>query len=190
MADDVMKKQVGGDHYVDSEVQPIEVIMSKNLNFQIGSVVKYIARRNRKNNSTEDLKKAVHYLEFELHRISNPTEYPNLPDIIDAWELDSDLTKVVELLTQDVEDYAVALRECIELLNSELKYMETIKSVTLPMQDVAHCKCTKCPYRHTPNMTQEEFDRELENAMMEKSGCVFPLCFTVVVIILILYCIL
>ena len=45
MEKDSLKKQVGGEHYKEMNVQPIELIASLDLNFFQGNVVKYLSRR-------------------------------------------------------------------------------------------------------------------------------------------------
>ena len=52
--------QVGGTHYKDMEIQPIEYIMKNKLDFPQGSVVKYISRYRSKNKD-EDVKKVIHF---------------------------------------------------------------------------------------------------------------------------------
>jgi len=63
MDQEVIKKQVGGDHYKNKGIQPIEYILSNDLGFCEGSVVKYVTRYKEKG-GIEDLEKAMHYLEF------------------------------------------------------------------------------------------------------------------------------
>jgi hypothetical protein len=62
--------QVGGSHYKDMAIQPIEFIMKNNIGFMEGNAIKYISRWRSKG-GVEDLKKARHYLdmliEFEEH---------------------------------------------------------------------------------------------------------------------------
>lgn len=53
--------QVGGSHYKDFEIQPIEFIMKNKLNFCQGNIIKYVCRYADKN-GIEDLKKALHYI--------------------------------------------------------------------------------------------------------------------------------
>jgi len=62
------KKQVGGKHYTDYKIQPIEFITSNNIGFIEGNVIKYVTRYKEKN-GIEDIDKAIHYLELlkELH---------------------------------------------------------------------------------------------------------------------------
>lgn len=62
MAKDI---QVGGDHYRQGSIQPIEFIMANDLGFVEGCVVKYVTRHKRKGGK-EDIKKAIHYLEILL----------------------------------------------------------------------------------------------------------------------------
>ena len=62
--------QVGGNHYKEMPIQPIEYIMKNNIGFMEGNAIKYISR-SRSKGGVEDLKKARHYLdmliEFEEH---------------------------------------------------------------------------------------------------------------------------
>ena len=53
--------QVGGDHYMDRQIQPWDYIVSNNLGFLEGNIVKYITRWKEKN-GVADLRKAQHYL--------------------------------------------------------------------------------------------------------------------------------
>lgn len=55
--------QVGGNHYKDLAIQPLEFIVANNLGFVEGNVVKYVVRYKVKN-GLEDLKKARHYLDL------------------------------------------------------------------------------------------------------------------------------
>ncbi len=57
------KKQVGGDHYKDMAIQPSEFIYRNELNWLQGNAIKYICRHNRKHGS-QDIDKAIHYLEL------------------------------------------------------------------------------------------------------------------------------
>jgi hypothetical protein len=65
-----LNMQVGGNHYKEMPIQPIEYIMKNNIGFMEGNAIKYISRWRSKG-GVEDLKKARHYLdmliEFEEH---------------------------------------------------------------------------------------------------------------------------
>lgn len=56
-------------HYADGrEYEPKDVIRDWDLNFNLGSAIKYISRAGRKsgNSIIQDLMKAKQYLEFEI----------------------------------------------------------------------------------------------------------------------------
>ncbi|WP_102867870.1 DUF3310 domain-containing protein [Pseudovibrio exalbescens] len=54
--------QVGGSHYQNFQIQPIDFIMKNGLDFATGNVIKYVMRHTYKN-GLEDLKKARHYID-------------------------------------------------------------------------------------------------------------------------------
>jgi len=55
--------QVGGTHYRDMKIQPVDFILSNAMGFCEGNVVKYVCR-HRVKNGIEDLRKARHYLQL------------------------------------------------------------------------------------------------------------------------------
>ncbi len=56
-------------HYNQGKYEAIEVIEDWKLNFNLGSVIKYIARCDYKNNKKEDLEKARWYIDRELQSL-------------------------------------------------------------------------------------------------------------------------
>ena len=58
-----MREQVGGTHYSDLAIEPIDFIIANNLGFCEGNVIKYISRWKAKN-GVEDLEKARWYIDF------------------------------------------------------------------------------------------------------------------------------
>ena len=62
-------------HYVFSTYEPKDVIYEWGLNFNLGNVVKYVARAGRKGNKTEDLKKARQYLDFEIEELEKENSF-------------------------------------------------------------------------------------------------------------------
>ena len=58
-------RQVGGNHYIDFEIMPIEYISKNKLDFLEGNIVKYVSRHRNKNGA-EDIKKIIHYAELIL----------------------------------------------------------------------------------------------------------------------------
>ena len=62
--------QVGGDHYRNLKIQPIEYILANGLGFCEGNVVKYITRYKHKGQAIEDLDKVIHYVELLKESLS------------------------------------------------------------------------------------------------------------------------
>jgi len=60
---DPLKKQVGGEHYKNLGIQPIEYMLANNLGYVEGAVVKYVSRWRDKG-GVEDLEKAAHLLDI------------------------------------------------------------------------------------------------------------------------------
>lgn len=58
-----LSRQVGGTHYKDMPIQPIEYIHKNQIGFFEGSVIKYVSRWRAKG-GIEDLKKARHFLDL------------------------------------------------------------------------------------------------------------------------------
>ena len=71
-------------HYADGWSNGAEVIdITENLNFNLGNVVKYVARSGKKGSQVEDLEKAHWYLVRELDRIRGRQVTPGpLPDVM------------------------------------------------------------------------------------------------------------
>lgn len=58
-----LSTQVGGDHYRDMAIQPVEFIHANGIGYFEGNVIKYISRW-RKKNGIADLEKARHYIDL------------------------------------------------------------------------------------------------------------------------------
>lgn len=57
--------QVGGDHYKKCGIEPVEYIHANGLNFNEGSIVKYISRHRNKNGA-EDIRKIKDFCDIIL----------------------------------------------------------------------------------------------------------------------------
>lgn len=55
--------QVGGDHYANKPIQPVEYIHANRIPFIEGSVIKYVTRWREKG-GLRDLEKAKHFIEL------------------------------------------------------------------------------------------------------------------------------
>lgn len=66
-------------HYVDGrKYEPKDVIRDWNLNFNLGSAVKYISRAGRKDDIIQDLKKAKQFIDFEIEALEEEQEQTNV----------------------------------------------------------------------------------------------------------------
>lgn len=60
---DALTKQVGGEHYKQHAIQPIEYITANKLGFIEGNIVKYVTRWKDKG-GIQDIDKIIHYAEL------------------------------------------------------------------------------------------------------------------------------
>ena len=60
-----MSAQVGGDHYKNLPIQPVEFCQKNRFGCCESAAIKYISRHRGKNGA-EDIRKAIHYLELLL----------------------------------------------------------------------------------------------------------------------------
>ena len=67
--------QIGGSHYKDCVIQPVEYSTKNGLGFIEGSVVKYISRHNKETGKgRQDLEKIKHYIDLLIE-----LQYPDSP---------------------------------------------------------------------------------------------------------------
>lgn len=119
---DVMKKQVGGEHYKKHKgLQPWNIIDAYGLNYYEGNILKYLLRD--KTNRMEDLQKLIHYAEKELENISP------MPDAIDQVEITTFGDKTTQHIAPEgfdfeepISDESVASKVRISLLLNKLPY--------------------------------------------------------------------
>ena len=81
-------RQVGGDHYKKCGIEPVEYIHANRLDFNEGSIVKYISRHRNKNGA-EDIRKIKDYCDIIL-------------------ELDYGIKRTIE---NDIKDLEVRLKK-------------------------------------------------------------------------------
>lgn len=62
-----LDKQIGGTHYKDLPIQPVEFIHKNGIGFIAGNVIKYVCRYRTKG-GTADLLKAKHYIEMLIEQ--------------------------------------------------------------------------------------------------------------------------
>ncbi len=66
-----LQTQVGGTHYKDFAIQPVEFCQRNELNYCESTAVKYLCRHRHKGSGRQDIEKAIHYLKLLLE-----IEYP------------------------------------------------------------------------------------------------------------------
>jgi hypothetical protein len=72
--------QVGGDHYKQYPIQPIQYARKNNLDAMQFSVVKYVTRHKQKN-GVQDIRKAIHFLQMIAeydYGVKVPIDYAEL----------------------------------------------------------------------------------------------------------------
>ena len=72
--------QVGGSHYKDLKIQPVEYITANNIPYMEGNVIKYVTRWREKG-GLRDLEKARHYLDM-LIEMQNKKAKDGLLDLV------------------------------------------------------------------------------------------------------------
>ena len=65
--------QVGGDHYKTQAIQPWDVMdtwpMAQRIGFYRGNALKYLMRMGAKDNESQEVQKAMHYMEKLLETL-------------------------------------------------------------------------------------------------------------------------
>ena len=69
-----LNEQVGGNHYREMAIQPVEFIHRNNIGFIEGCVIKYLCRWRSKG-GVEDLQKARHFIDL-LISLETKSEKP------------------------------------------------------------------------------------------------------------------
>lgn len=70
MSQNPLDIQIGGDHYKNFAIQPIEYIHQNDIDFIVGCVIKRIARYNQPTGKgIEDLNKVIHELEILIDQL-------------------------------------------------------------------------------------------------------------------------
>lgn len=65
--DNALSQQVGGDHYRNCAIQPVEYIEANDLKFLEGCVVKRVTRHDKPTGKgRQDIEKAIHELQLLL----------------------------------------------------------------------------------------------------------------------------
>lgn len=68
-----LETQIGGNHYKDMNIQPLEFIMANNMPYCEANIIKYVCRYKSKN-GLQDLLKARHYLDILIEHDQRRTK--------------------------------------------------------------------------------------------------------------------
>ena len=89
----------GPTYYQRGAIDVWDFVRQQNLNFHLGNAIKYICRAGYKDSKIQDLEKAIHYLENELHHEENlsiragegiPFEIRNKKQPVEGSSLETD----------------------------------------------------------------------------------------------------
>jgi len=113
--------QVGGSHYKDMAIQPVEFIQKNRLGFIEGNIVKYICRWRGKN-GIDDLRKVRHYIDIliEMETASQPAKEPATDPAIQYARDMAELREKVKPTTRE----RAAARHLAEMSPSAQKGIE------------------------------------------------------------------
>ena len=70
-------------YYTRGTIETWDFIRDQDLNYHLGCAVKYICRAGYKDSKADDLRKAIHYLENELH--ATLAEQQSLMDMAESF---------------------------------------------------------------------------------------------------------
>lgn len=112
---DILKTQVGGNHYSKLAMQPCEIAEALRLPFMLANAVKYVTRYKDKG-GVEDLKKALHCLEvYKDQKVDRQIkEYKARALYLDQFKDDMNhYMALSKLLKDDVVEAETVLKKMI-----------------------------------------------------------------------------
>lgn len=115
-----LETQVGGSHYKDMAMQPVEFAVKAKLNFIQGSIVKYISRYKNKNGK-QDIEKAAHFAKLAIDLDEQEHEFMFSLGLAYSYckvnKLSQAQTNIIVSAVK--EDYHNVVRYCNQLLKQE-----------------------------------------------------------------------
>lgn len=113
-----LESQVGGNHYKNLAVQPIELITALKCSFIQGSIIKYVTRYKHKN-GVQDLMKCIHFARLALElKDSHKCNPEKLSLELNRYILKNKMTILQRrIITQVVyNNYARVIQYCKDLI--------------------------------------------------------------------------
>lgn len=115
-----LQSQVGGSHYKNLQMQPIEFIIKAKLSFIQGNIVKYISRYKDKN-GIEDIEKCIHYAELAIALNDEGPEHRMLNLAYSYCKVNNFTKSQTNIIAACVQtDYYLVIRYC-NLLKKNFK---------------------------------------------------------------------
>lgn len=114
-------------YYNFFDIECIEVIDNLDLNFNLGSALKYLWRAGRKDSKIVDLKKAVWYLEREIAR----RKRIDCQRVVKGLELNKEMAQALNYLWSDADrndTYKIhGLETMVYIISREIERLESEK---------------------------------------------------------------
>lgn len=118
MENNVLKQQIGGNHYKDMTFQPIELISRLKCSFIQGCIIKYISRYKNKNGK-QDIEKCIHYA--QLAKACGGNWFCDNAALIVEYCLKNNLNKHQSAIIRHTVNcrWDLLIYECKELIKDE-----------------------------------------------------------------------
>lgn len=107
-------------HYSHLNPQPIQVINHYNLNFNLGSALKYLARAEHKGSELQDLIKARDFLIFEKEYRTYARPLDLRPFLLTEWEELKYIKLISKIIVTVIVDYDLKLDSIIADLDHSI----------------------------------------------------------------------
>nr|DAW00963.1 MAG TPA: nucelotide kinase [Caudoviricetes sp.] len=115
-----LNTQIGGGHYKNMVIQPVEFAVKAELNFIQGCIVKYVSRYKSKNGK-QDIEKAIHFAKLAIELNQQGDEFlSNLGlayTYCKANRFSQAQTNIIVSVVK--EDYYGVIRYCTQLIKQE-----------------------------------------------------------------------
>lgn len=117
MKENALQVQVGGDHYKNHAMQPIQLITKTRCTFIQGCIWKYITRYKEKNGK-EDIQKCIHYAQLAIQLNDNGQLGYRKLDIVREYCKVNNLSKEQEavIMLTAYNSYQRVIDECKVML--------------------------------------------------------------------------
>ena len=112
----MINEQIGGNHYQNFKIQPLDLILMCDWSFCKGNIVKYVLRRKFKG-GLEDLSKARHYCEIASEHDGQDSDSKTHKHIVDVFCEINDIDENIKDIINNVDNgFFKSAKVCIEQL--------------------------------------------------------------------------